>query len=109
MKTAKEIFGARIKELRESKGLNQEQLAELINLESRHLSRIETGKSFTTLENVEKIAQVLEIEVKDLFDYGHYQQQDVIIAKINKFLGVADPKDIEFVYKTITNLQQYKK
>ncbi len=41
----KKSFGARIKELREQKGLNQEQLAEIIGLESRHLSRIETGKS----------------------------------------------------------------
>ena len=40
----KQYFGARIKEIRESRNLNQEQLAELVNMESRHISRIETGK-----------------------------------------------------------------
>lgn len=50
MYSPKKCFGARIKEIREARGINQEQLAELINMESRHLSRIETGKSFTTME-----------------------------------------------------------
>lgn len=38
MSDIKKLFGMRIKELREQKGLNQEQLAELIDFESRHLS-----------------------------------------------------------------------
>ena len=51
MESPKKCFGARMKEIRESRGLNQEQLAELVNMESRHISRIETGKSFTTIES----------------------------------------------------------
>ncbi len=52
MKSPKKCFGARIKEIRESRGINQEKFAKLVNMESRHISRIKTGKSFTTMENI---------------------------------------------------------
>ena len=68
MDSIKKSFGARIKEIWESKGLNQEQLAELVNMESRHISRIETGKSFTTLENIAKIAVALDVDINTLFN-----------------------------------------
>ena len=71
MDSIKKSFGARIKEIREKSGLNQEQLAELVNMESRHISRIETGKSFTTLENLSKIAQALNVDISVFFDFSH--------------------------------------
>lgn len=109
MKTLKEKFGLRLQELRKSLNLTQENIADKINMDIPNLSNIENGKRFMTPENIEKIAKALNVEVKDLFDYEHLQTKDAIIAKIQTFLSTADPKDIEFVYKTITNLQQYKK
>lgn len=101
MKSVKEYFGARVKELREKRGYNQEQLAELVGIESRHISRIETGKSFTTLENVVKIAKALHVSLDSLFKFQHKKESEVIISKINRYLEKADRKQLELIFKLI--------
>ena len=97
----KNSFGARIKEIREQKGLNQEQLSEIIGIESRHLSRIETGKSFTTLENIEKIAKALNVNINTLFTFQHKQDKNILISEINNYLEKADNEHIELVHKIL--------
>ena len=98
----KKSFGARIKELREKKGLNQEQLAEIIGLESRHLSRIETGRSFTTLENIEKIANALNVDINTLFIFQHKQDKSILISEINNYLEKADKEHLELAHKILS-------
>ena len=109
MKSLKEKFGLRLQEIRKGLNLTQENIADKINMDTPNLSNIENGKRFMSPENIEKIAKALNVEVKDLFDYEHFQTKEAIIAKIHAFLEVAEQQDVEFVYKFTTNLQQYKK
>ena len=104
MNPAKQNFGARIKEIREKRGLNQEQLAEMVNMESRHISRIETGRSFTTLENIEKIAAALNVEINTLFSFQHKNEKEFLIKEINNYLKNASKNDVELVFKIIANI-----
>ena len=104
MTSLKKQFGARIKEIREKKGLNQEQLAELVGMESRHLSRIETGKSFTTIENISKIAASLKVDVKSLFSFRHKNDKTFIINDINKYLNKAKNSELELVYRIVLDI-----
>ena len=104
MESPKKCFGARMKEIRESRGLNQEQLAELVNMESRHISRIETGKSFTTIENIVKIAEALKVDVNNFFDFTHKQDKDTLIKEINNYIQNADSKQVEMVYKLVDSI-----
>ena len=101
MKTVNELFGNRIKEIRDSKGFNQEQLAELIGIESRTLSRIETGKSFTTIDTLEKIAKALDIEIQELFSFGHQRSKKNLIFDIVNLLNNADDKNVKLIYKLV--------
>jgi len=104
MESSKKFFGARIKEIREKRGLNQEQLAELVNMESRHISRIETGKSFTTLDNIEKIAIALNVEINTLFSFQHKKDEKILIDEINFYLKNASREKLELAHKIITNI-----
>ena len=61
MKTTKELLVARVKELRKARGLSQEQLAEMIEIEPKHVSRIEVVKSYPTLDRLERIAKALDV------------------------------------------------
>ncbi len=64
----KKIFGYNLKNLRESKGLTQEQLAEYLNLQTyQTINRIENGKSFITSRLLEKICKFFKIEPFVLF------------------------------------------
>lgn len=108
MGSLKKKFGKRLKELRKSKGLIQEKLAELISIEPPNISKIESGTHFPLPENIEKIAQVLNISVKDLFDFEHFDENAILLEKIITFLKKAETRDLEFVYKIIMNLESYK-
>ena len=97
----KQYFGARIKEIRESRGLNQEQLAELVNMESRHISRIETGKSFTTLENISKIAIALGVSIDSLFSFQNKIERENLKEEIKKYLNCDDINKLELILKLL--------
>ncbi len=64
----KKIFGCNLKELREKKNLTQEQLAEILNLQTyQTINRIENGKSFVTSNLFEKICRFFGVEPYILF------------------------------------------
>lgn len=62
-----EQFGSKVRKNRLKKKLSQEKLAELANLHRTYISQIESGKRNIALKNIEKIAEALDIEVKELF------------------------------------------
>ena len=70
MSSGNKVFGKRIKELRERKKLTQERLAEKVGLDLQTISRIETGYYFTSFENLEKLANALDVTMADLFNFG---------------------------------------
>lgn len=54
MSDFKKLLGQKIQKIRKSRGLTQEKLAEIINIETPSLSYLETGKyspSIETLQN----------------------------------------------------------
>lgn len=61
-------FGLKIKELRKLKGLSQEKLANLSEIDRTYLPTIEKGERNVSIEVVERLARALEVNIKDLFD-----------------------------------------
>ncbi len=59
-------IGQRIKFLRESKGITQQDLAAMCNFEKGSLSRIEAGERNLTLLSMFKISQALDITIEVL-------------------------------------------
>ena len=66
----KKLLGKRIKEIRKFKGLTQEQLSEMIDIETSSLSGIESGRFYPSLHVLEKIAAVLEVELIEFFKFS---------------------------------------
>ena len=62
-------FGKRIKYLRRLRNLTQAQLAEKIDLSINYISQIETGEATPTFKTLFLLAQGLNVEIKDLFDF----------------------------------------
>ena len=60
-------FGKKVKSFREEKGISQEELAFETGLHRTYISDIERFKRSIALENVQKIADALEIETYKLF------------------------------------------
>jgi transcriptional regulator with XRE-family HTH domain len=60
-------IGNRIKILRESKNMSQQDLADLCNFDKGDMSKIESGKANPTLKTFLIISQALEVKFEDLF------------------------------------------
>ena len=61
-------IGERIRILRESKGISQQNLAAICNFEKANMSRIEAGRTNPTISTLYKISQALEISIAELID-----------------------------------------
>lgn len=58
--------GERIRELRRSRGLSQEALADMSNLDRSHMGQIERGNCNLDLRTLAKIGAGLQMSVADL-------------------------------------------
>lgn len=63
-------FGLRIKTLRESKGLTQEQLAAKTGFHRTYIGMIERGERNISLNNIAVFAKVFEMDLSTLLDFS---------------------------------------
>ena len=63
----KKKFGGNLRRLRKERGLSQEGLALLADLDRTYISGVERGERNISLINITKIAEALHIPVKKLF------------------------------------------
>lgn len=68
-----ELFGARLRELREERGESQRSLADLTGSTHAYISQMERGLKVPTLTMIIRLAVALNCEVADLVDVfaGH--------------------------------------
>lgn len=60
-------FGYAVRKIRLKNGISQEELADLCGLHRTYISDIELGKRNISLENIERIAESLQIPLSVLF------------------------------------------
>jgi transcriptional regulator with XRE-family HTH domain len=64
-------FGDHLYKVRIRRGISRVQLAFEVNTTEKHLRLIEKGEISTGLSNLFKIAQALEIDLSELFDFDY--------------------------------------
>ena len=62
-------FGRNIAKYRKAKNLSQNALAEIMDISREHIAKIETAKRGISIELLFKLADALDIEEKQLFDF----------------------------------------
>lgn len=101
MKSTKMLLGARIKELRKRAEMSQEQLAEKIDVDPKHLSRIEVGRGYPSLDALENIASVLNVELKELFEFQHLDSADSVSNAIDSLLESTNDNEKRVLLKLL--------
>lgn len=71
------VIGSNIKTLREKKGLTQAQLAEILNVSDKAVSRWETAKGYPDITLIEPLAKALGISVIELFSGSPVMNKNV--------------------------------
>ncbi|MBQ6516771.1 helix-turn-helix transcriptional regulator [bacterium] len=98
----KKQLGAKIKRLRQKRGLTQEKLAEKLDIATRTLCGIENGENFLTSETLEKIFEVLNVTSSELFACDHIKpQEDLVNELILDIKNLKSREKIETVYKIV--------
>jgi len=101
MVNTKELIGNRIKELRKKKGLSQEQLSERAEITPNYLSRVERGTENPTLDMFMRLVDALEVEMWELFDFGHRGSRKELKSLLNKIAGNADEEQLRLMVKVL--------
>lgn len=97
----KKLVGMRIKELRNRQLLSQEQLAEKADINSKYLSRMERGTENPTLDMLIKLSNALEVEMWEIFDFGHVANQKELKEAIQTFSKTSDESTLRLALKII--------
>ena len=98
------LFGKRIKELRKSKGITQEKLAEIVELDAKQIGNIETGSGFTTMQTLENLARYFDVEICDLFKFSHQKDRQELINNLTEQIKTASDNDLKIISKIINSV-----
>lgn len=103
MEDIKILLGKRIKELRLKKGLSQEQLAELVDIAERNISKIECGTNFLRADKIPKLSRALDVQPHELFKFEHLKEKENLLEEIIEILN-QNPEKIRDFYKLVKAL-----
>jgi len=98
-------FGKRLRELRNLRGLTQEQLAELCNVSISSVSRWELDTLIPKTAHQIKLADVLSVSISDFYlTPDRKLPENLILAEILAGCEKLDSNEQQFVLKIIENL-----
>ena len=93
-------FGENIRQLRISRGLTQEALAEKCDLSVDAVRRIEWGTISPSLDTLTKLAHGLDISLRTLFSTFEQRKRDEI-GELSDFLSKRSARDARLVARLV--------
>lgn len=104
MYDTKKYLGARIQEIRKIQGLKQTELAELVGIDSKHMSKIECGRCYPSFELLDKIALALNKSAADLLETEHlHSRTELMSVMIERLQNCTDEK-FKCAYKVLKEI-----
>lgn len=101
------LIGSRIQKIRTEKKMTQSDLAELIDTNQKHLSRIEGGYHRCTLDIIVAIAKALDVSVDYLIaDYEDSSNPSTVQVIIDDIKGMT-PKQLEMLQENIKTIKKF--
>ena len=82
-------FGAFVAQLRKEKGLTQKELADLLHVTDKAVSKWETGKGFPDLKLLEPLAQALGVSLVELLQGERSPRESLTVAEADQLAAQA--------------------
>lgn len=105
---ARQKFGKNIRQLRRSKGLSQETLAERCELSVDAIRRIEWGAISPSLSTLGKLAAGLDLSLRTLFDTFERERRDEV-AELCDFLATRSRREVLLATRLVRALFEVSK
>lgn len=94
----KKLLGKRIKEIRNKKGMTQEKLAELVEINTPNISYIENGKFYPSYETFIGLLKALDVEPCELFTFDMVKSPEELKNEMMEAFN-NDEKLLRLIYK----------
>ena len=104
----KKEIGNTLKMYRKLAGLTQEELAEIVNIHEKQISRIESGIHFPTFDNFVKIMNALKIDFSDL-SQNNKENLNPTKRKLFYILNNSDEEELKVYLRIIEDIKNLKK
>lgn len=103
----KELLGKRVRELRTKRGLTQERLAEMADIDVKYLGSIERGTENPTIGTLQKLAEPLSVKIHQLLTVEHNVRGEKLLRKrIIQRLEECDEKELQVIVKLIGAIKE---
>lgn len=99
-------LGEKIKQLRKSKGISQEELASMLKINRNYLSRIETGKSEPTSSILKHVAEIFGIDLNSLLDITDEDKNTDKVKYIVDNCRYLHDKDLDFIVRIMSIMRE---
>jgi transcriptional regulator with XRE-family HTH domain len=63
---ARRIFAQRLRQIRQIRGLSQEELADIAGLHRTYVGSVERSERNISIDNIERLANALEVDITEL-------------------------------------------
>lgn len=93
MATLEEQVGALVRHHRKRSGLTQSQLAEKVDLTPLTVGRIERGEAAPSFETLDRLSDVLAVDVRDFFGLGPFAAKDGRADPLVRLIERVSPLD----------------
>ena len=93
----KEKLGKQIQLIRKIQRMTQEQLAKIIGVDPKSISKIEKGNNYPSPDNLEAIARVLGVSVYEFFLFEETKSVEMMKNEIVKAIN-RDHKTLMYLY-----------
>lgn len=85
------IFGEKLRLARRAKGLTQQEVAEMADIDEKHLSRIENGKFFPTFNTLNRLLVALDLSLDETgLDFQKLNSANPMYIKALQILNSAE-------------------
>lgn len=107
-KTFKKLIGERVKFYRKQKGLTKEQLAEVMDFNTKSISLLENGHNYIALNKIPKLCSTLGIEPYDLFIFDKRNvKTENVQNDILELLSTMDKTKLKLAYRLLYELKEF--
>ena len=96
-------IGQRIRNYRKAKGLSQEQLAEIVDISTTHMSHIETGNTKLSLQVFADLAEALQVSVDSLLYDVNSNSKQQAYQEITDILDQCTPAHAQALKEIISS------
>jgi transcriptional regulator with XRE-family HTH domain len=92
------LVGNRIRQLRKEARLTQSDLADKAGLSTNFIALLEKGKRSASIDTLFRIAQVLRIDMRTMFDFPENKTKSQLIGeRLQKLLNRRSVEEIELI------------